>query len=360
VARIGVDQSIYLRWVPSDRLLVAREALSAIGLGQACAGGLGDTVTCPGAETCKLGITSPRLLARTLAPTLDRLADDPRLEHVRVHVSGCPNACAQHQVADIGLHGGARTIQNTPAPTYVLFLGGVAGGAAPAGARVGAGFGTAPAKVPAHRVGDAIEILCQLYLRERRDCDAEPFGLCMRRVGLSRIKELLAPLADMPAPSRAPWMYREPGSSQPFAVVRGTGESGGKLVERADLLLKDAGREAEAANDRLDAGGASSAVASHAHTAMRAAARALLATEGVSADAEASVRREFHTRFYDTGRMPEGVAHYFLATQGEEPDAVRGDRLRRLVVEAGLFVEEAHSMLARMQPPAERSTQVAG
>lgn len=361
VARIGPDQSLYLRWVPSSRLLAVREALLAIGLGEERAGGLGDTVTCPGAETCKLGITSPRLLARSLAPTLKSLANDARLERLRIHISGCPNGCAHHHVADIGLHGGARTLEGVVAPSYVLFLGGLAGGAAPAGEQIGSGFGRVTAKIPAHRVGDAIELLCQLYLQERQESDSEPelFGSCMRRIGLARIKTLLFALAEMPSPVSAPWAYREPGSDQAFVVVRGTGEGAGCPVDQADLLLKDADREAEASTERLEAGDASNVVASHAFTAMKLAARALLATDGLNTSDRAAIRSEFVARFYDTGRMLEGVAHYFLATDSEAPTTVRGDRLRRLVVEAGLFVEEAHSMLARMQAPSELPARVA-
>lgn len=122
--RIGVDQSIVIRYVPTNRLLEVRAALSAIGLGTAGAGGLGDTVTCPGADTCKLGITTPRAVARELEPVIVKYQQDPRVSALRIHVSGCPNSCAQHQIADIGLFGAAKTVEGVPAPHYVLLLGG--------------------------------------------------------------------------------------------------------------------------------------------------------------------------------------------------------------------------------------------
>ena len=58
----------------------------------------------------------------------------------------------------------------------------------------------------------------------------------------------------------------------------------------------------------------------------------------------------FRERFYDSGRFYEGVGHYFL--DGSQLDApIDADRLRRLVVEAGLFVEEAHTVVGKLANP---------
>jgi sulfite reductase beta subunit-like hemoprotein len=43
---------------------------------------------------------------------------------LRVHVSGCPNSCAQHQIADLGLSGGHVTIAGAVMPGYQVWLGG--------------------------------------------------------------------------------------------------------------------------------------------------------------------------------------------------------------------------------------------
>ena len=64
-------------------------------------------------------------------------------------------------------------------------------------------------------------------------------------------------------------------------------------------------------------------------------------------DRRAATARAFRQRFYDTGRIFEGVGHTLLAAIDEAPRDVKGDRLRRLLVESELFVEEAHAILAR-------------
>ncbi len=345
--RIGLDQSLFIRWVPLDKLLATREALVAIGLGQAGAGGFGDTVTCPGADTCKLGITSPRALGRAIQETLDRLAVDERLERLRIHVSGCPNSCAQTQIADIGWFGATRSVAGVSSPHYMLVLGGRAGAAPVPNGEVGSGFGNIITKIPAFRVADATTVLVELYLEEGRD--NELFGDVCRRIGFPHIKKLLAEFRTMPKPEEAPWAFREPGSEDAFAVVRGVGECAGEPVGRSDLLLTDAERESDAAVELLEEGGEAAQVAVHAHKALELAARALLSTEHKNDLTSEEVAAEFRSSFYDGGRIFEGVGHYFLSAQGEDPDGVSGDRVRRLAVEAGLFVEEANSIIARMR-----------
>lgn len=347
--RIGWDQSLYLRHVPLDRLLAVREGLLAAGLGAAGAGGLGDTVTCPGADTCKLGITSPRAAARQMQAALDGLsAAAPQVADLRLHISGCPNACAQHQIADIGFFGAVRTREGVPAPHYMLLLGGRADGRSPQPGQEGAGFGTTILKIPAARLGEAVERLAWTYVTEA--APGESFRDFSVRLGRVRAKGLLQDLTDLPSPHAAPLLYREHGKAdQPFAVVRGTGECAGAVVLRADLLLVDADRAADEAVARLEEGAAPADIQASALAAMHTAARALLDAEGLSAPPDPVAA--FRETFYDTGRFFEGVGHHYLRAAQEGPADLQGDRLRRLVVEAGLFVEEVHAALGRLRNP---------
>lgn len=345
--RIGLDQSLFLRWVPWDKLLETHSALVELGLGEAGAGGLGDTVTCPGADTCKLGITSPRALSRSIQETLDELGLDSRLERLRIHVSGCPNSCAQTQIADIGWFGAARSLAGIASPHYMLVLGGRAGGSPSSEGALGSGFGNIVTKIPAFRVGDATALLINLYLDEGQE--HEVFGDLCRRIGFPRIKKLLAEFRTMPTHEQAPWAFREPGASELFAVKRGVGECAGEAVERSDFLLADAERESDAAVEQLEEGAPALDVALHAHRAFDFAARALLSTEHKNDLSSDEVLVEFRTSFYDRGRIFEGVGHYYLSAHSESPESVAGDRVRRLAVEAGLFVEEANSIIARIR-----------
>lgn len=83
---------------------------------------LKDLVACPGTSTCAIGITASHMLAESL---LDEHAQFEGLAtNLKLRVSGCHNSCAQHHIADIGLHGLAKKIDGKPAPHYQLHLGG--------------------------------------------------------------------------------------------------------------------------------------------------------------------------------------------------------------------------------------------
>lgn len=345
--RIGVDQSLLIRFVPLDRLPAVRDALAPLGLASVRAGGLGDTVTCPGADTCKLGITTPRALAAELQPLLDALATEPRLEALRIHVSGCPNSCSQHQIADIGLFGAARSVGGLTAPHFVLLLGGESDGRGP-GDKPGDGLGTAILKLPARRVPEAIGALLERFLRDA--APTERFGQWVRRTGRPALQALLKPYQQVGSPDSHPEHFVEFGREAGFAVRRGVGECAGEVVDAVDLLLADADRAAEDAQTALDADAAPAVVADAALEAFELAARALLALDGPHDPALEPTVDRFRRSFYDAGRIFEGVGHTYLAAAAESADRTP-DRLRRLVAEAGLFVEEAHSIVGRTRNP---------
>ncbi len=342
--RVSPDQALVVRWVPFDRLIPLHEGLEALELGEPRAGGLGDTVACPGADTCKLGITSPRSIARAIQPVLDQLAGDPRLEALRVHVSGCPNGCAQHQMADIGFFGAARTLGGVSAPHYMLMLGGQPGGTDLI--TLGAGFGMPVIKLPAARVAPAIQRLAGLFLEESQD---ETFGAFARRLGRRRFKSLLADLTSLPPFEVEPDAYREPGSDVSFAVVRRTGECEGVAIDQTDLLLAEADRDSDTAVELLEDGAGNELVAAASRAAMLKAARALLATEAVHPVEASEVEARFRALWYEPGRIFEGIGHHFLQARREDFTSIDRDRLRRLVVEAGLFVEEVHGLVLRLR-----------
>jgi hypothetical protein len=282
---------------------------------------------------------------------LDELAQHPRLERLRIHVSGCPNACAQHHIGDIGLFGAARTIDGVTAPHFMLLLNGLLGGKSTDVS--GDGFGTTVLKLPAHNVGKAVRRLTDAYLADAPE--GEPFGLFTRRVGRAKIKAMLEDLADLPPPSVAPELYVEFGKERAaFKVVRGVGECAGAVVLQGDLLLMDADQLSDDATALFDVGGDKATIQAKALAAYDKASRALLSTQSLYDVPADQVVPLFRAHFYDVGKIFEGVGHYYLAATSEDPAAITHDRLRRLVVEAGLFVEEAHSIVGRLTNPANQ------
>ena len=107
-----------------------REALSEAGFKLEGAGRIDDTLACPGTGFCPVGATPSLDTASELNRKLRALIESGELSYevrgLRVHISGCPRHCAQHQVADIGLSGTrvTRPSQGFSGLGYQLFLGG--------------------------------------------------------------------------------------------------------------------------------------------------------------------------------------------------------------------------------------------
>ncbi|TAK28220.1 MAG: nitrite/sulfite reductase [Myxococcaceae bacterium] len=216
--RTSIEQNLVLRWVPTHRLPALHAALDAIGLAKPGARTVADVTTCPGAETCNLAVTASRQVGAAISA---RLESDVAL-HAAVKtaaatvikVSGCPNSCGQHHIADIGWHGAARKVGDRTAPVYQLHLG---GGFDENGAR----FGRQIVKIPARRVAEAVARLVQLYADEK--ADGETATAFYKRVTGARVHALLDDLADLDSDTPDE-TFLDIGESMGFRVAIGEGE----------------------------------------------------------------------------------------------------------------------------------------
>lgn len=114
------NQDLLLRHVPVAAAGALRSALRGLGLGLEGADGSADVRVCTAGPVCSLALTPAQSEA-------SRLFERPALRRnspLRIHVSGCPNACAQHQAADIGFSGGRVTVAGAQTLGYQVWLGG--------------------------------------------------------------------------------------------------------------------------------------------------------------------------------------------------------------------------------------------
>jgi len=169
---------------------LARE-LDAIGFqvsGSAFARG---TVACSGTEFCKLAITETKNFSRWLVEELEeRLPGFD--QHLKLHVTGCPNSCGQHWIADIGIEGKKIKVGNRLADAYYFCVGGALG-LHPSTARP-VGYRCLASDVP-----DALERLLGQYLADREP--SENLRRFFARHSDSELREILAG-EDVPAVAR--------------------------------------------------------------------------------------------------------------------------------------------------------------
>jgi sulfite reductase (ferredoxin) len=152
-------QNLVIVNVPQARVNEVVHGLEAAGLHVAASAFWRGAVACTGTEFCKLAITETKSFTRWLVAELeDRLpAFDQQL---KLNVTGCPNSCGQHRIADIGLEGKKIKVNGAMQDAYYFCLGGAVG--------EHAGFGRpAGYRCPAAEVPEAIERLLRSYLLTR-------------------------------------------------------------------------------------------------------------------------------------------------------------------------------------------------
>ena len=186
-ARTTQEQNLALRWVPGNTLHELWEALNAIGLAESGAHHITNVVSCPGTDSCKLGITSSMGLAKAVREELSTwngLLEDEGVQKIRIKVSGCPNGCGLHHIANIGFHGAAvKGPDGQQIPAYELFLGGNYGDNRVEDSRIGTRI--PKIKIPA-KVAPKIVTEIASYYKEHRQ-DKEDFNQFLDRVGLEEL-----------------------------------------------------------------------------------------------------------------------------------------------------------------------------
>jgi sulfite reductase beta subunit-like hemoprotein len=217
-ARTSVHQNLILRWVRDEALYEVWQRLCALSLGEAGADEITDVVSCPGTDSCKLGITSSMGLNQAIQERLVQLEiDDELTRRIHVKMSGCPNGCGQHHIANIGFYGAAIKAGEHTLPAYIPHIGGAyEGGDVRFGQRL-------KARLPAKRVPEAVERWIRFYQRERSG--REEFNAFAQRVGTKLFEEQIRDLA-MPVEFSLENMnhFIDWERSSPFKVIRGEGE----------------------------------------------------------------------------------------------------------------------------------------
>ncbi|MFQ5381214.1 MAG: nitrite/sulfite reductase, partial [Dehalococcoidia bacterium] len=194
-ARTTQWQNIVLRWIPEGHAYRVWKEASELGLGDSGQHEIRDIVSCPGTDSCKLGITSSMGLNSAIAERLQTLdLADERTRSTLINVSGCPNSCGMHHLGNIGFHGAAIKAANDPdrqVPSYNVFVGGDRRD----GSRLRFGR-ILKVKIPSKRAPDVVERFLALYRRERRD--GEEFNDTLDRLGPKAFEDEIRDLSVAP------------------------------------------------------------------------------------------------------------------------------------------------------------------
>jgi sulfite reductase beta subunit-like hemoprotein len=202
-----------IAWIAVHNLRRVHAALQAVGLADAGAYEITDTVSCPGGYSCNLALTKSMNLAAAISQAV---ADyrDPQVRKMSVKISGCPNSCGQHWIADLGFYGNSRKINGKEVPYYLMLLG---GGHDREGMLK---FGLAIQSLPARLTTVAVRRIIDHFLVDRQA--GESFREYVLRHKVAFFKEMTADLAK-PA-EFTDEMYMDWGDDVAFSLQLGRGE----------------------------------------------------------------------------------------------------------------------------------------
>ena len=345
--RTTVEQNIVLRWVSEADLPELYRDLKAAQLADPVAGTILDVASCPGTDTCKLGISSSRGLAAELKTRLgERAAQlDEAVRNLHIKVSGCFNSCGQHHVADLGFYGMSRVKNGYAVPHFQVVLGGQW--------QENAGsYGLAIGAVPSKRIPETVDRITTRFVAERQP--SESFQSFIKRIGKAECKKMLEDLMVVPAHELNPDLYQDWGDAREYTIGDlGEGECAGEVVSPAEFALAAAERQAFEAQLALENGDVAGA-ARQAYEAMHGAALALLKHVGAGfpEDPE-TVLSKFREHYYDTQLIFDPFtggkfAHYYFDAHERRNQDFNAETAHYLIEEAQLFIEACHSAYARV------------
>lgn len=344
--RLTADQNLIIRWIPGEDLPAVFERLTTLGLAEPGAETISDITSCPGTDTCKLGISASRGLAGELRKRLSVVQEQKKsVENLHIKCSGCFNSCGQHHVADIGFLGVSRTVAGRRVPHFQLVVGGEWTNNA-------SNYGLAIGAVPSKNVPAAVDVLTKAFAETGND--GEKFREWVDRIGKREVKKMITPLTEVPSYEADASFYADWGDPREYTIGDiGVGECAGEVVSFVEMGLSAAERELFEAQLSLDEGNASKA-ADLGYRSMLAAARALARETNPNLSEEPDeVVSEFKKNLVDTEIFLDKYAgakfaNYLFSAHERGPRRDSLDAARELIEESQLFIEASHACHQKM------------
>ena len=289
--RVTINQGLQLRFIKPEHLEYVYSVLDEEGFAAAGFGSVADVTSCPGTDTCNLGISNSTSTALALSEVIEE--EFPEFlynKEITIKISGCMNSCGQHGMASIGFHGSSLKAKGQILPALQVLIG---------GGVLGSGEGRIAdkvLKVPSKRGPDVIRVVLNDY--KSNATTAETFLNYSQRKGEKYYYDLLKPLASLETLLAED--YIDWGQEEKFATAIGVGECAGVMIDLISTLIMEAEEKIAASEDCLSnskwADGIYNAYAAQIHTA-----KALLLQQGVQCNTQHGILKDFDTHFSDKG-----------------------------------------------------------
>jgi sulfite reductase (ferredoxin) len=291
--RITQNQGLLLKYVRSEAFPALFAGLDEIGFTKPGFDSVADVTTCPGTDTCNLGISNSMTLSRVLEDLIYAEYEEFIFNReIKIKISGCMNSCGQHGLAHIGFHGSSLKAGTRVLPSVQVLLG---------GGTVGNGVGRAAEKVikvPAKRATLVLRAVLDDY--RLNSIEDETFHNYYDRQGKDYFYQLLKPLANLTNLTEEEFV--DWGHEETFATAIGVGECAGVVIDLVATLLFESEEKMGWANEAYNNNAWSDAIY-HSYNVMISSAKALLLDKGINSSTQAGIIREFDTQFVEKGEV---------------------------------------------------------
>ncbi|MEM9546880.1 MAG: HEPN domain-containing protein [Bacteroidota bacterium] len=295
--RLTLRQNILVPFVRKDLLPFFYQELSKLNFTEIGYNKAVDITACPGTDTCNLGISSSTGIAEELERVIK--TEYPQYQNNKdlvIKISGCMNACGQHNMANIGFQGMTiRTKDKMVAPALQVLLG---------GGNYGDGkgvFADKVVKIPSKRGPQALRIILDDFEANGSHLS---FSDYYKKQGEKYFYQLLTHLSstdDLTQDDFIDW-----GSESKYVKAIGIGECAGVVIDLIATLFLESSEKIELANENYETGKYANAVY-HAYSSMINTAKALLLSENITTNTQAGIILQFEEQFIASNRLNLGV-----------------------------------------------------
>jgi sulfite reductase (ferredoxin) len=307
--RVTINQGLQFRFIKPENLEYVFAVLAEEGLAGAGFGSVADVTSCPGTDTCNLGISNSTGIALALGEVIEEEFPEYLYnKEIAIKISGCMNSCGQHGMASIGFHGSSLKAKGQVLPALQVLVG---------GGVLGSGEGRIAdkvLKVPSKRGPDVVRTILNDYKSNAQE--SESFLNYSHRNGERYYYELLKPLASLETLQAED--YIDWGQQEKFSTAIGVGECAGVMIDLVATLILEAEEKLAAAEECIAnekwADGIYNAYAAQIH-----AAKALLLQQNVQCNTQHGILKDFDTHFSEKGLYDGNFKSSVMRINENEP-----------------------------------------
>ena len=291
--RFTLRQNLIIPFVKKELLEFFYSELTKLNFAEPGYNKAVDITACPGTDTCNLGIASSTGIAEKLEDVIK--IEYPQLlanEDLVIKISGCMNACGQHNMAHIGFQGmSVRTPEKLVAPALQVLLG---------GGNLGNGkgiFADKVVKIPSKRGPEALRRILNDF---EKNANGSNFTFYYEEKGKKYFYDFLSDLQD--ASNLTQDDFIDWGNSETYVQEIGIGECAGVVIDLIATLFLESEEKIEKAKESHQNEVYSNAIY-HAYSSLVNSAKAMLLSEEISTNSHANIIQQFDEVFISSDKI---------------------------------------------------------